>query len=160
MNREQEKIIEALFLDLYPFLVKYADSVLNNFALAEEAVQETFAVACRRADVVCESENPKGWLVETLKLIIRNTERRQISANKVISSFAEYSPILAAAPADHIDLTALYGNIANTKEFKLMYAVAIEGHPFLEISQKEGISVATCRKRFERARKYLQKKIR
>lgn len=160
MNAEQDKFIDALFRKLYRFLLNYAESSLKNESLAEEAVQETFAIACQRADCVCGSENPEGWLVETLKRVIRNIERRQQTAKKIISELAEYRPDLAAAPGDPVDLKLCYGNVANTKEFQLVYAIAVEGRSCIEISEAEGITALAFRKRLERARKFLQKRIR
>lgn len=159
MNAEQNKLLDELYRQMYRFLLCYAQSALNNESLAEEAVQETFAIACRRVDRVCGSENPKGWLVETLKLVIKNLERRQQAANKIISELAEYRPDMVAAPGDQVDLKLLYGELSNTKEFRLVYAIAVEGQSYIEIAEAEGITAQTCRKRFERAKKYLQRKV-
>ena len=46
MNAEQKKVISDLYHALYQFLVRDADSSLKNTALAEEAVQEAFSIAC------------------------------------------------------------------------------------------------------------------
>lgn len=159
MHAAQEKMLDELFCKLYCFMLNYAESSLKNTALAEEAVQEAFAIACQRVDRVCSSENPEGWLVETLKLVIKNLERRQQTAKKIISELTEYKPDLVAAPADEVDLRLLYGDIANTKEFRMVYAIAVEGQSYIEIAEAQGITAAACRKRFERAKKYLQKKI-
>lgn len=159
MNAEQDKMIDKLFRKLYRFLCNYAESTLKNESLAEEAVQETFAVACRRVERVCGSENPEGWLVETLKLVIKNIERRQKTAKKLIAELAEYRPDLVAAPGDQVNLKLLYGDVVETKEFQLVYAIAVEGRSYIEIAEAEGITAPACRKRFERAKKYLHKKM-
>lgn len=157
MNAEQNKLLDELYRKMYRFLFCYAQSALKNESLAEEAVQETFAIACRRIDRVCGSENPQGWLVETLKLVIKNLERRQQTAQKVISDLTEYRPDLVASPEEHMNLRLIYGDIADTKEFQLVYAIAVEGQSYIEIAEAAGITVPTCRKRFERAKKYLQR---
>ena len=125
MNAEQDKLIDELFRRLYRFMLNYAQSSLNNKSLAEEAVQETFAIACRRIDRVCGSENPEGWLVETLKGVIKNIEGRQQTANRIIADLPEYRPDLVAAPSDQVNLKIIYGSVANTKEFQLVYAMAV-----------------------------------
>ena len=58
MNAEQKKFISDLYHALYQFLVRYANSSLKNDALAEEAVQEAFAIACKKPEEVCGSPNP------------------------------------------------------------------------------------------------------
>lgn len=41
-NTENNRIIEELYIDLYPKLLRYATNSLGDPHLAEEAVQETF----------------------------------------------------------------------------------------------------------------------
>lgn len=159
MNAEQKEFIKDLYHTLYQFLVRYADSSLNNLALAEEAVQEAFAIACSKPDDVCNSPNPKGWLVNTTMFVVKNIESRQRTARKVIADLPEYRPELMAAPEQALDVRLQYGDIADTKEFKLVYAMAVEGKSIIELADELHISVDACKKRAERARKYLQKRI-
>lgn len=159
MNAEQKKFISDLYHALYQFLVRYADSSLKNTALAEEAVQEAFAIACKKPEEVCGSPNPKGWLVNTTMNVIRNIESRQRTARKVIADLPEYRPELMAAPEHPLDLRLQYGDLADTKEFKLIYAIAEEGKSIIELADELGISVDACKKRAERSRKFLQEKI-
>ena len=159
MNRDQDQFIDELFRNFYRFLLNYAESALKNASLAEEAVQETFAIACRRAERLCESENPRGWMVETLKFVIRNLERRQQTVNKIMVDLGEGNIDLLAGPEDPVDLKLIYGDVADTKEFALVYAIAVNGASYIDIAKAEGINVTACRKRFERAKKFLQKKI-
>ena len=46
MTFAQSKIIEKLYYEMYDLLLGYAQWALENDALAEEAVQETFQTAC------------------------------------------------------------------------------------------------------------------
>lgn len=57
---ERNKIIEELYIEMYPKLLIYARNSLNDRHLAEEAVQETFRIACARADRFMESQNRQG----------------------------------------------------------------------------------------------------
>jgi RNA polymerase sigma-70 factor (ECF subfamily) len=159
MNAEQKKFISDLYHALYQFLVRYADSSLKNTALAEEAVQEAFSIACAKPTDVCSSPNTKGWMVNTVAYVIKNIESRQRTARQVIADLPEYRPDLVAAPPQSIDLRIIYGNLAETKEFKLVYAMAFEGKSIIELANELGVSVDTCKKRAERSRKYLQEKI-
>ena len=159
MTAEQKKFINDLYHSLYPFLVRYADSSLNNTALAEEAVQEAFAIACSKPTDVCSCPNPKGWLVTTVGYVIKNIEGRQRTARQVIADLPEYRPELVAAPPQSIDLHILYGDIADTKEFKLIYAMTVEGKSIIELADELHISVDACKKRAERSRKFLLEKI-
>ena len=72
MNTEQSEIIEQLYLEMHDMLICYARSALEEDGLAEEAVHETFYIACQKPEQLCGSPNPKGWLVQTLKFTIKN----------------------------------------------------------------------------------------
>lgn len=159
MNPEQRIKIDKLYYQLYDFLLTYADSSLGNSALAEEAVQETFAIACKKPEQVCTSPNPEGWIVNTMMFVICNIESRRRTALNIIADLPGFCVELHAAPEVPLDLHILYGDLADTKEFRLIYAMAIEGKSMVELAAELGVSVEACKKRAERARKYLQKKI-
>lgn len=158
MTREQQNYIEKLYSEEYQHLMTFAIGHLGSAVLAEEAVQETFAVACERAEHLCLSPNPKGWLVNTLKFVIRNIERRRKVAEKVATDALGDRLDLLGAP-DPTDPKLLYGNVAGTEEFKLMMSIGVEGLSFIEIAEEQGVSVSTVKKRAERARKLLQRRI-
>ena len=160
MNPEQKKVIDQLYYELYEFLLTYANSSLGNMTLAEEAVQEAFAIACKKPEQVCSSPNPEGWIVNTMMYVICNIENRQRTARKIIAKLPTYCPERIAAPEVPLDLRILYGGIANTKEFKLIHALAVEGKSIAQLAAELGISADACKKRAERARKDLQKKLR
>ena len=47
MKARYSKEIDRLYLQMYPMLFEYARSSLSNDALAEEAVQDAFTIACQ-----------------------------------------------------------------------------------------------------------------
>ena len=77
----------------------------------------------------------------------------------MIADLPEYRPELMAAPDHRLDLRLQYGDLADTKEFQLVYAMAEEGRSIIELADELGISVDACKKRAERSRKFLQEKI-
>lgn len=157
MEARYSKEIERLYLQMYPMLFEYARSSLANDALAEEAVQDTFIIACQKPESLCKSANPEGWLVKTLKNVVSNTIRSQSIARRILlgycASAGEYS-----ASGERVDLDVLYDDVADTDEFRLLKEMALEGKSYLEMAQARGITVAACRKRMERARKMLKKR--
>ena len=60
---------------------------------------------------------------------------------------------------DKVNLNILYENIADTEEFKLLSEMAIEGKSHEEMAKARGITVSACKKRVQRAKEKLQKKI-
>ena len=158
MDTEERKRIEELYLEMFDLLMAYARSSLSREALAEEAVQETFRIACTKASALCASENPKGWLVNTLKNVIQNTRRSQNYAERLVMLYmAQHQE--SAASEDAVGLDLMYGKVAQSEEFQLLKEMAVDGLSHLEMAQKRGISVDACKKRVQRAKKFLQKKI-
>lgn len=159
MTNKQRKQIDSLYDKNYDFLVSYAWGSLKNISLAEEAAQETFAIACEKPGQVCTCPNPEGWLVNTLKNVIHNMERRRMAAERVVTDCLGDKLDLLPGPVNQLDLRLLYGNLADTEEFRIMVALGPEGMSMLELAEELGISYSAAKKRAERARKILQKKI-
>ena len=61
MDKEQSRFIEQLYMEMYDMLITYARCALQEESLAEEAVQETFRIACQKPESLRESPNPNGW---------------------------------------------------------------------------------------------------
>ncbi len=159
MNTEYRNRIEALYLQMYRKLFAYAQSSMNNDALAEEAVQDTFVIACNKAEDVLNSPNPAGWLVNTLKNVIRNTKQSQETARRILSDYCSQNIQELTLYEDRPKLELLYGRLAEQKEFILLKEMAVDGRSYAEMAQDRNISIATCRKQVQRAKEYLQKKI-
>lgn len=159
MNARYSREIDRLYLQMYAMLFEYARSMLANDALAEEAVQDTFTIACQKAEFLCTSPNPEGWLVNTMKNVLRNTIRSRNIAMCILTDYFASKANEIAVTDDRAGLEVMYDDIADTEEFKLVKEMALEGRSYAEMAQDRGISIATCRKRMERAKKFLREKI-
>lgn len=159
MKPEYEMQIEQLYLEMFDMMLAYARCSFDEDALAEEAVQEAFKIACQKPEQLCESRNPKGWLVNTLKYTIRNMKRNREHAQQILSTYLTEQNASVAYSEDVLSLQLMYGDIANTEEFKLLVEMAIDGKSHLEMADARGISVGACKKRVQRAKEALQKKI-
>ena len=140
-------------------LLTYASASLEEPALAEEAVQETFQVACQKPMQLLSSENPKGWLVNTLKYTICNMKRRRDSARQLLAKYLISQTKDIAISEDNLRLDLMYENIAETDEFQILRQMAIEGKSHLEMATERGISISACKKRVQRAKEKLKDKI-
>lgn len=69
--------VEKLYKEMYPALHAYALRVLEDDALAQEAVQDAFCIACARREQFLSSPNPQGWIMLTLKHVMQNMLRTQ-----------------------------------------------------------------------------------
>ena len=160
MKQLYNKEIERLYLQMFSMLFEYARSVLPNDALAEEAVQDTFRIACQKPESLCTSPNPEGWLVNTLKNVLCNMERSRGIAKRILHGYFAANITELTTTTDKVAVEILYDDIADTEEFKLLKEMAIDGRSYLEMSQSRNISIDTCRKRVQRAKEILRRKIR
>lgn len=144
---------------MFDRLMAYACSSLESEALAEEAVQETFQVACQNPEKLCGSANCHGWLLLTLKNTIRNMKANRESAKRLVQRYLMTQIKDISFSEDKIQLSILYENVAETEEFKLLSELAIEGRSHEEMARSRGITVVACKKRLQRARERLQRRI-
>lgn len=159
MDAEQHELIGQLYIELFEMLNSYALSALHEKALAEEAVQETFQIACQKPEQLLKSPNPRGWLVNTLKFTVCNMKRKRDNARQLLSRYLIAQTADAAFSEDKVSLEVLYENVSDTEEFKLIKEMAVDGRSHLELAAARGISLSACKKRVQRAKERLQKKI-
>ena len=147
LNQEEEEYIERLYREMYTRLCIYAMSALGSKALAEEVVQDTFRIACIKPDGLMSSKNPRGWLINTLKNVIRNRRRTEARlSNALLAAMSAYEPQASTT--------------VETTEFIVAYSDALgeeDRYTMLEAAEELGITVEACKKRVQRAKKKLQK---
>lgn len=142
---------------MYPTLYAYALRILKDHALAEEAIQDTFCIACAKREQALSNPKPRGWLMLTLKHVMQNMLRAQRKVQRLLFLTAgEEQP--AEAP-ELLDVDVLFGDVSNSEDFRLLKRIALDQCTIVELAQDLGISVEACKKRVQRARKRLQKKL-
>ena len=141
-------------------MLMYAESALGNHAMAEDAVQLAFEIGWRKIEDFQNCPQPEGWIFTSLKFVVSNMKSRLRTECRVIAIVDEYRPDLVAAPADSLPLRVHFGDLVDTPQFQIIYEMEFCGRTLAEIAKDLGISEAACKKRAERARKDLQKKLR
>ena len=159
LTREQGRDIARLYKEMYDKLYAYAYGILREKELSEELVQETFRVACDKPLELLFSENPKGWLMNTLKNVIWNTRKRRATMAKYIvtAEAADLERMVSPDPGSNIDL--MYSGLISEAEFQLVKRIAVDRYTMLEAAEELGISVETCKKRVQRAKEKLRKNL-
>lgn len=149
--------LEQMYREMYPTLYAYALRILKDHALAEEAIQDTFCIACAKREQALSNPKPRGWLMPTLKHVMQNMLRAQRKVQRLLFLTAgEEQP--AEAP-ELLDVDVLFGDVSNSEDFRLLKRIALDQCTIVELAQDLGISVEACKKRVQRARKRLQKKL-
>lgn len=159
MTEKQYKQIEGLYHEMWDKLMFMALKNEESESLAEEAVQETFRIACQEAERCCDSPNPQGWLVKTLYNVILNAKRKRANAKRLIEEYLALQIQESYISEDRLNVEILYQNVAGMEEFKLLSEMAIEGLSHKEMAEKRNISVNACKKKVQRAREILQVRI-
>jgi len=156
LNKEQYEFIEMHFDMMYRNLISYAMCSLNDISLSEEAVQDTFRIACSKIDLVYTSENPKGWLVNTLRNFIRNIHKSRRVLNKYFVSVMDLEEIEDSKNYADYGFELIFGDIAKSEDFKLLIKIVLDKCTMLEAANEFGITVDACKKRVQRIKKKLK----
>ena len=135
----------------------YAKAVLKSTSLAEEAVQEAFRIVCSKPESIFCSEQPKGWIMNTLKNVIRSEKRMYANFSKLIIRLIpeEGAVPLGIGFDDYSGVE--YSDLLSDEEFRLMRLIVLQNYTIREAAMELGISVEACKKRVQRTKKKLQK---
>jgi RNA polymerase sigma-70 factor (ECF subfamily) len=157
LDKEQDKLIEQLYREMYIQLYAYAINALTDRQLAEEAVQDTFRIACMKADSLLKSDNKKGWLTNTLKHVIQNIRRSRARLNSLVISALSIDDIVIVSPTGGLDFDVIYSDLLGQEDFELLQMIILNKYTILKVARELGISVEACKKRVQRAKKKLRK---
>lgn len=157
LTGNQRRAIEKYYQEMFYQLSAYAQSALNDRSLAEEAVQDTFRIACAKADSFLSSPNPKGWLLNTLKNVIHNTIRSRAYLSNLVVFSMDFDENMVSEEPDAPDIDILYSDLADNEDYRLLKKIALDKCTMLEAAKELGISVEACKKRVQRAKKKLKK---
>ena len=156
LTPKQQAELAQLYRETFRSLYAYALSALRDPALAEEAVQETFFIACAKIDYLLESPNPRGWLTLTVRNVTRNLRvRERKRAAQVSLSATQEDPVGEEDVFLRPEL--LYKSYVSEEELALLSRVGIDGYTIQEASEQFGISVEAGKKQEQRAKKKFQK---
>ena len=158
LTSDEQNFILALYKIEYENLCKYADKMMKGSLAAEDLVQDTLIIACRKIDELIKHPKPGAFLMDTLRKNIYN----YCNVRDNLSKFLVDIPIEdwinnypdTKFPEDDLDL--LYGDLAKTKEYEILKKFAVDGYSHKEIAKQYGISINTCKQRIYRAKKVLQ----
>ena len=151
---KNEDQLRQLYIRHYNDLIRFARSFVKN-DLAEDLVQETFLIAQKRLDRVLSSENPTGWLINTLKNVIGNTyQRRQFIYTKLIPETA-----IDESGEYVYSVNDMYTGLIDEEALSLLIWVYCEDTSYQDAASRLGISLSACKKRIQRAKLALKKAI-
>lgn len=150
-----DAFFSSLYENLYEKLYKVAYRMLGNQETAKDMAQETFLLALFRQDELINHPNPEGWLMLTLRNLVRN-EQRRLNRHPGIS--LDLIPdLLEEVPPNSLDM--MLPKQLSPQERKILIWRFEQRLDYREIANRIGISEAGCRSCVSRAivkcRKYI-----
>lgn len=156
INEKYLKFIETLYIKNASLLFNYANIILSNASLAEEAVQETFVIACIKQHALENSPNPDGWLMNTLKNVCRNIQKNRNYYLSRILSLNESVLGTTALESDNLWETNVQDFISK-EDFMILKKIILDGYSYKDLAKELGISLEACKKRAQRAKQRFRK---
>jgi len=124
--------------------------------LAEDAVQEAFAVAWEKIESLVGMVSPVGWLFGTLKNIMKKNMAEMHKFQKLLLSLDEYNCVEQAI-TDNIDPTILYEGIISNEEYIILEKLYIHGYTYKELANEMNVPVSTVGMKAKRAKEKFRK---
>jgi RNA polymerase sigma-70 factor, ECF subfamily len=154
----------AAFTQLYEclkrpvFLLAY--SILQDYALAEDATQETFLRAAEKADTFRPGTNPKAWIftiARNLAIDLLRKRKKEAPLDSLPEAAQQSPENSAAAVAEATDGLARALAVLEPHERDLVILRIEAELPHRDIAKILGISAVDARVRYFRALKKLKK---
>ena len=154
MDKKKEEIISGLYDEFFDNLLFYAEASLHNISLAEEAVQETFCIACIKIDDLLASSNPRGWLILVLRNVILHIQRNKKEFLRSMSaiSFKEDAGGYEQVAFYDNQPEFWYENLTQDKDYELLRKFVIEGYSLKELADEYGLAMSACKQRIRRVK--------
>lgn len=158
MDKMKEKFFSDYYSKYFNKLKIFAHSFLGDWDRAEEATQDTFHIAWVKIDDFMASENPTGWLINTLKFTLKNIQRRDYHQTKLFVSLNELGDISAAdIPESNIDGEGICKSVLSEEEYYMLQRAVLDKVTYKELSKELGIKLWACQKRMQRIYQKLRK---
>ncbi len=159
-----EELYEQYYQAYYTKLWRQALQILRQYqgagdpGRAEEAVQETFLIAWEKPKAFLDSPSPEGWLVNTLKNVLRNmiradqrwTARLQAIQDKLAQDGAY------AVPGGGVDLE----DLLPPEEWELLKRFYLEGETYETLCRELGVKKSTLAMRIKKSKETFRKNYR
>ena len=153
LDKSERILIDLMYREMFKKLWIYAKRQLEDDGLAEEAVQETFRIACEKGKHVLQSENPRGWIMKALKYTILTIKRDRAQLHKLYIHF-EVEERETEITEEHVDL--MYSDLVSEQDFAILKMIVLENRTIKDTAERFGLSINACKKRIQRIKERLQ----
>lgn len=151
-----EEVFDHYFQTYYTKLWRYAKEILFRHTgqadpeRGAEAVQEVFLIAWQKPTEFLGSSSPVGWLMNTLKNVLRNMIREDQRWVARLQRFRDCLDREGLYPAPGADLE-LQGHIPE-EELDLLKRLYLDGETYQELAEELGIKKSTLAMRIKKSK--------
>ena len=124
--------------------------------LAEDMVQDVFGIMFMKYEELKDRTDVKSWLLKAIRFQVLSESQKAYHSVEV-PIHENYDPPGKEILYEDLTSTLLASLSSEDRNILLLHAEA--GYKHREIAEKLGISCATCRKRYNRAKKEIKKKL-
>ena len=157
MGSSQRDFMSNLYAQQSKGMIRFARSVLLDEYLADEAVQETFAVALKKVDLLSTMENPTAWLFGVLKVMFKRIRANERKLQKLFVSIDE--PMVNTPYKDEdLESNVLLTSLITSEEFRILEKIYLHGYTYQEVADDLGIPLSTVGMRVKRAKEKFKEK--
>jgi len=155
---------DAIFRANYPILVRVAEAMLRERAMAEEIAQDVMLELWRRRDSLDVTDSVRGYLLQATRNRTLNALRHRAierkSESHVIDGIGHLPPTDAAAREGEIEV-ALQSAIGDLPDRcrQIFELSRVEGLKYAEIATRLGISVKTVEVQMGKALRILRERL-
>lgn len=155
-----DQFIEELFFREWSKLVRYAKAQLRNLGphvidhegRAEEIVQEVFYTAYKKVDEVKMSENPEGWLRNTLKYKVKEALREDNKWAKCLDLLSAEEETASMPDVEELE------ELIPQEDYLLLRHLYIDGYTYNEMCDELKCTKSCLAMRLHRIKKAFKKK--
>ena len=158
MERKHSEYIEKLYVSSYDMLFTYAMALLGSETAAEEAVQESFRIACMKPKELIGSDNPRGWLVKTMRYTVQNMKRTHVRRREDTGlELHERVRCLVGEGEVNEYAEIEFSDLVTDEEYSMLKWQTLFKIPVRDIAAAMGITEEACKKRLQRTKMRMRK---
>ncbi|GAB6179864.1 RNA polymerase sigma factor SigX [Desulfotomaculum defluvii] len=162
---QMEKLLQKLYEDMYPKLVRQAAFLLGDMGAAEDVAQEAFLKLHRQN--LMEIENPPGWLAKVTNNLCYNHLRSEgnrrrreenVGQGMTYASFSMTTPSAEQLVVDEEELQLVRQALAQLQpRDRMILLMKFSGYNYEEIASTVDVSKGSVGTLLSRARERFKK---
>lgn len=139
-------------------LFTYAMALLGSGTAAEEAVQESFRIACMKPEALIGSDNPRGWLIKAMRYTVKNMKRTNVRRREDTGlELYEHERYLVGEGEANEYAEIEFSDLVTDEEYSMLKWQTLFKIPVRDIAAAMGITEEACKKRLQRTKKRMRK---